>query len=47
MYITPMSSAVSQESELNAVTGVDINIIEQEMDFEAESLALTKQLLTY
>ena len=47
MYITPMSSALSQESELNAVTGVDINIIEQEMDFEADSLALTKRFLTY
>ena len=45
--ITPMSLALSQASEMKAMTGVDIGIIEQEMDFEAGSLALTKLFPTY
>ncbi|MCG8032941.1 MAG: RNAse HI domain-containing protein, partial [Candidatus Thiodiazotropha taylori] len=46
-YITPMSLALAQANEMKAVTGVDISIIEQEMDYEAGSLALTKRLPTY
>ena len=42
-YITPMSLALSQASEMNAMTEVDIGVIEQKMDFEAGSLALTKR----
>ena len=45
--ITPMSLALSKASEMKAMTGVDVGIIEQEMDFEAGSLALTKRFPTY
>ena len=44
---SPTSLALSQASELKAMTVMDIGIIEQEMDFEAGSLALTKRLPTY
>ena len=45
--ITPMTLALSQASEMKTLTGVDIEIIEQEMDYEAGSLALTKRLPSY
>ena len=45
--ITSMSLALSQAREMKAITEVDIDIIEQEMDYEAGSLALTKKLPFY
>ena len=45
--ITPMTLALSQASEMKALTGVDIEIIEQEMDYKAGSLALIKRLFSY
>ena len=45
--ITPMALVLSQASEMKALTGVDIGIIEQEMDYETGSLALTKRLPLY
>ena len=42
--ITPMALARSQAREMKALTGVYIGIIEKEMDCEAGSLALTKEI---
>ena len=45
--ITRMTLILSQASEMKALTGVYIDIIKQEMDCEAGSLALTKRLPSY
>ena len=42
-----MYLALSKARETKAMAGVDIGIIEQEMDFDAGSLALTKRFPTY
>ena len=46
-YITPMSLALSPADGVKATTEVDIGITEQEPDFEASSLALSKWFPTY